>query len=435
MLQWRTVSIRALSKDWAEQMAYYRWLENPSVSLSSLTESLAEHCRHQVKGRHVLAISDTSEINLQAHAGRLKPEGLGVVGNNRDIGFFLHPTLIVDSTDGMPLGLSHVQLWTRPAERPSKAERHYKTQPIEEKESYKWIKAATGSDACLTLGAAEQVTYIGDSESDIYEPWVQIRPASGHLLIRACRDRLLYDKDVTLFSELSSQPSAGQYCLDVPAEPRINRIARSAQMTVRFTPVSLKRPTRLKDNYPEQVEVYAVEAVENAPPNGQKPVHWRLLTTHPVRTVQQALQIIQWYRWRWHIEQLFAILKQRGLDIEASENESIWAIEKLSLLALSVALQILQLMLGREQSNTSATLAFDAKQQRCLKQIAPTLNGRTAKQQNPHPTASLAWAAWMIARLGGWSGYRSQRPPGIVTFERGLQVFQGMFAGWLLAHP
>ncbi len=58
MLESRTVSIRALSKDWAEQMAYYRWLENPSVKLSSLTESLAEHCRHEVQGRHVLAISD-----------------------------------------------------------------------------------------------------------------------------------------------------------------------------------------------------------------------------------------------------------------------------------------------------------------------------------------------------------------------------------------
>ncbi|MEM6840475.1 MAG: hypothetical protein AAF609_27040 [Cyanobacteria bacterium P01_C01_bin.120] len=88
MLQLGTVSIRALSKDWAEQMAYYRWLENPSVSLSSLTESLAEPCRHPVRGLHVLAISDTSEINLQAHAGRLKPEGGSVVGNNRDIVFF-----------------------------------------------------------------------------------------------------------------------------------------------------------------------------------------------------------------------------------------------------------------------------------------------------------------------------------------------------------
>ena len=29
---------------------------------------------------HVLAISNSSEINLQSHAGRLKAEGLGVVG-------------------------------------------------------------------------------------------------------------------------------------------------------------------------------------------------------------------------------------------------------------------------------------------------------------------------------------------------------------------
>lgn len=71
------------------------------------------------------------------------------------------------------------------------------------------------------------MTDIGDSESDIYEPWVQIRQASGHLLIRAGRDRLLYDKEATL----SSQPSAGQYRLDVPAaNPRINRLAPSAAM-------------------------------------------------------------------------------------------------------------------------------------------------------------------------------------------------------------
>jgi len=47
----------------------------------------------------------------------------------------------------------------------------------------------------------------------------------------------------------------------------------------------------------------------------------------------------------------------------------------------------------------------------------------------------LAWAAWLIARLGGWSGYQSQRPPGIVTFYRGLQTFESIFLGWKLAHP
>ncbi|NJO21184.1 MAG: hypothetical protein HC838_15645 [Spirulinaceae cyanobacterium RM2_2_10] len=62
------------------------------------------------------------------------------------------------------------------------------------------------------------------------------------------------------------------------------------------------------------MRVYAVEAVELNPPDDVEAVHWRLLTTHAVLTYEQALSIIQWYRWRWHIEQLFAILKQRGLD-------------------------------------------------------------------------------------------------------------------------
>ena len=58
------------------------------MTLSELTQSVAEHCQQQVEDRHVLAINDTTELNLQAHAGRLKPEGVGVVGNNKDVGFF-----------------------------------------------------------------------------------------------------------------------------------------------------------------------------------------------------------------------------------------------------------------------------------------------------------------------------------------------------------
>ncbi|MBD1843199.1 hypothetical protein H6F89_07240 [Cyanobacteria bacterium FACHB-63] len=39
-------------------------------------------------------------------------------------------------------------------------------------------------------------------------------------------------------------------------------------------------------------------------------------------------------------------------------------------------------------------------QQHCLEHLAPRLNGRTRKQQNPYPAATLSWATWYIARLG-----------------------------------
>lgn len=424
-----------MAKNRAEQVAYYRFLENPNVTSPILLESLRAHCHQQVSERHVLAISDTSEINLQAHAGRLQPEGQGVVGNNTDIGFFIHPTLVVDATSGLPLGLSHIQLWNRAFERPSKEERDYQSLAIEDKESYKWIEAAKGSTDCFARSGVAQVTYVGDSEADIYEPWFQIPQAGKHLLVRACQDRRLVESPQKLYDTLAAQPLAGTYRIDIPAEPRQQRTARRAQMALRYTPVKLRRPDSLTDDYPPFAQLNAIEVVELEPPEGEAAIHWRLLTSHPVDSVEQAQQIIQWYRWRWHIELLFATLKQRGLEIESSQLESIAAIQKLCIMALSVAVMILQLTLGRENTAETADLVFDALRQRFVEQLVPDVEGHTEKQKNPYPIRSLAWVAWLIARLGGWSGYRSQRPPGFQTMYRGLQQFEMMFTGWQLAAP
>jgi len=157
------------------------------------------------------------------------------------------------------------------------------------------------------------------------------------------------------------------------------------------------------------------------------------MTTHPVVAIEQALQVIKWYCWRWLIEQLFATLKFAGLDIEATQLESIKAIQRLTILALSVAVKTLQMVEGRDNLDVPASVAFSQEQQQCLTQIAPTLQGRTLKQQNPSPKASLPWATWLIARLGGWSGYRSGRPPGMPTLVHGLRRFETIFIGWKAA--
>ncbi len=79
-------------------------------------------------------------------------------------------------------------------------------------------------------------------------------------------------------------------------------------------------------------------------------------------------------------------------------------------------------------------MVFCQQQQQCLTELAPPLEGRTRKQQNPYPRYTLAWASWLIARLGGWSGLQSQRPPGIRTLFKGLQTFESIFQGWILAY-
>lgn len=428
----KSVNIRQISASRAEQVGYYRFLENAAVSVTELVKSLSEQCEQQVDGQAVLAISDSSEINLQANAGRLKSEDIGWVGNHEELGFYIHPTLVLNANTGFPLGLSAVQVWHRPTERLDKRSRKYKQLAIEDKESYKWIKAASASETALST--ASQVTYIGDSESDIYEVWSAIASKKTHLLIRACQDRCLANSELMLFDYLSQQPCEGTYSLELEADPRQGRTAREAWISVRCASVQLQRPARLRgDEYPDLVALYAVEAQEVQPPAGQAAIHWRLLTTHPVVCLEQALQVIEWYRWRWSIEQLFAVLKQPGLQIEATQLESGKAVQCLCVMALSVALRVLQLVKGRQDQTQPAHRVLSERQQQCLTQMSPKLSGRTAKQQNPHPPLTLAWVAWCIARLGGWSGYQSQSPPGIATMLRGLQQFEAIFQGWRLA--
>ena len=427
------MSIQSLAQDWSEQMGYYRFLHNEQVTLEELGQSLSRQCQSQVSGRHVLAVNDSSEINLSAHRNRLAAEDLGVLSNARDVGFFVHPTLVLDADDGFPLGISDVHLWSRPIEQADKHTRKYKQQVIEEKESFKWLQTSESSQRWLAT--AKQVTYIGDREGDIYEVWTRIPNATTQALFRVCRNRKIAESPQTLYAYLSQQPCAGTYAVQVPSDPRHGREPRDAWMSVRFVPVTILRPPRLRhSDYPLSLPLYAVEAREIQPPAGQKPIHWRLLTTHPIRSLEAALQVIRWYSWRWRIEQLFAILKQHGLNLESTQLESVAAIQRLCILSLGAAVRILQLQTGRDDVSRAASLVFSQRQQQCLAQLSPRLNGRTRKQQNPFPGYTLAWATWLIARLGGWSGYASQRPPGIVILFRGLKHFDTLFEGWSLAH-
>ncbi|QUY45565.1 hypothetical protein I1H34_27845 (plasmid) [Acaryochloris marina S15] len=211
------------------------------MSISELVKSLSDHCQQQVEERHILAISDTSEINLQSHSGRIKTEELGVVGNDRDVGFFIHPTLALDAATGFPLGLSTVQLWTRDPNRPTVKDRGgYNNLPIEEKESFKWLASAERSQHCLKMGGASLVTHIGDRESDLYEEWATVPDAFNHLLIRVRQDRRLLGQSKSLYGYLKAQRAIGYTKITVEYESRTQRMARDAKLLIRCTPVKIR---------------------------------------------------------------------------------------------------------------------------------------------------------------------------------------------------
>jgi Transposase DDE domain len=421
----QAVCLRKLADDRSEQVKFRRFLSNEAVTVEEMTVRRAMLVTAVANGRHVLAIQDTSEINYQAQSGR--KHGLGKVGNGSDMGLFVHPVLAVDAETQECLGLADAQVWRRTK---SKA-KNYKRLPIEEKESYRWVKG--GEQAKAVLAQAAMVTVVDDREGDIYEKWARLPDERTHLLTRASRDRSLADGK-RLFRTLARMPEVHRFTLDLPARPG-KRGARTAHIALRFGGIRICRPGACSDrNAPREIELFAIEVRELDPPPGDA-ICWRLLTTHSVASVEQALTVIGWYRLRWHIEQLFRTLKRQGLGIEQSVVEDGDALEKLAMIALIAATITMQLVLARTAGSQGppARRVFDAEQIDVLQALQKKLQGSTRKQQNPYPPESLAWASWTIARLGGWTGYNSDKSTGPITMRDGLQRFNGIVDGYRLA--
>jgi hypothetical protein len=435
MIKKETVVLNRLSNNRAQLVGCCRFFNNESVSEESLIEGTVSRCESIVEGLDVLAIQDTSEINFQHHIGKLsKGDGdLGPVGNDKDIGFFIHPVLVLDSKDGFPIGFSHIHVWNRQWDKQTKHDRNYNKLPIEEKESYRWIDSSLKSKEILAN--ASSITIIADREGDIYEEFIEVPDQKTHLVIRSMHNRKLYDTELRLFEHLCGLEQAGSYELEIKTSQK-KRQPRQAQMEVRYSKVKIAKPANLnREGYPEYIEVYVIEARERAltVPQGEEPVLWRILTTHEITTLEEALKIIYWYTLRWQIEQLFRTLKSQGLDVESSQIERGRGLKRLVIMALSVALILMQLTQERDgKSGKPASLVFNGEELELLKAVEKQYEGKTEKQKNPFQPNSLAWAAWIIARMGGWKGYRKASPPGPITMKRGLQAFCMLFWGWCL---
>jgi len=418
----KSVCLRRLAGgDRGAIVRFGRFLANPRVTVERLIEGWGGQTAAACAGRHVLAIQDSSEINFRTTAGRRR--GLGEIGKGVGRGLLLHAMLAVDGETRDCLGLVSGRIWTRAGRR---SVPHSK-RPLADKESQRWLSTAEAAKS--VLGAAASVTVVADRESDIYAEWARLPGPRFDLLTRAMHDRAIAEG-----GRLSSADLAPAGDGEIELVARAGRPARRAKLAARFGRVSLTRPGATREaGLPDTVAVSLVEVVEQNPPPGAEPILWRLLTTHEVTDREMAWRVIGWYRSRWMIEQLFRTLKRQGLRLEDSQLETAEGLVKLTAVAARAACTTLQLVQARDgRSRQSIDIAFTPAEVRTLEALLPRLEGKTPAQKNPHPPHSLAWAAWIIAKLGGWDGYKSSRPPGPITFRHGLEHFHAIAYGWSL---
>jgi hypothetical protein len=406
------VSLRALGGGRSGEVRFGRFLRCEAVTSREMIATACAHTKGLVAERHVLAIQDTTSLRDDGAKNSIN----------------LHPTIAIDAADGALLGLVHADVLVRDGGARAV---HSNKRRFEEKESRRWLDAVRAS-AALRAAGATLVTVIGDREGDIYEDFA-LRPPEVEVLFRANHDRVLAD-GTRLFDMPGGWPELGRERITLPAGP--GRRARDVVLALRAGTVVLKRPKRNSAaeaaKLPASVAVTLVEAREVDPPAGEAPLSWRLLTSHTVSGLADARRITGYYRQRWTIEQLFRTMKTKGFDIEAVRVAEGGPFENLAVATLIAAIEVLKLVRDRDgEAGRPLTDVFAADEQPVIETISASLEGRTARQKNPHAPGTLAHVSWVCARLGGWTGYYGKAGP--VVMLKGMLRLRSMIEGWRLA--
>lgn len=271
---------------------------------------------------------------------------------------------------------------------------------------------------------------VGDREADMYDLFLVPREPGVDVLVRVVRDRCLLREQPPLrklFAALAATPLGTTSLLDVPA--RDGHPARQASLDVRWRQVTLRPPSRRAGEKLPPVTVWAVWAVEAAPPVGVPPLAWLLLTTLPVASADDALQVLDYYACRWAIEVFHKVLKS-GCAIEKRQLEAVDHLQRCLALFSVVAWRILYAtMLARHLPDLPATTLLEESEWQAL---YCRIHHTTIL---PPQVPTLAEVVRWIATLGGYLGRPAAGPPGVTVLWRGFQALAQLTAMYRVFRP
>jgi len=257
------------------------------------------------------------------------------------------------------------------------------------------------------------------------------------LLVRARHNRRLQDSERKLFEELRASENTQQVEVAIPRQRRKKAKrgqpkregwpARQATLTLSFQAVSI-HSTRSDLRASGSVTLWAVYAREESPPPGSAAIEWMLLTTEEVKTLEEALRMLDLYSRRWRIEEWHRVLKS-GCKVQDHQHQTVDRLERVIAIDAVLAWRIqLMTLLSREVPDLPCTVFFDEWEVTVLEALEE--KRRKAPLERP---LTLVEAITSMARLGGYLARRSDPPPGAKVLWRGLLRLSGMVEGYRLA--
>jgi Transposase DNA-binding/Transposase DDE domain len=405
----------------ADRQGAYKLVENEAVHCEAIAEAMGRACAKRcINESFVYILVDGSSVRLTDRAGT---KDYGAVGSFSDgaRGIQVITALGLDS-EGIPIGVGALTWWNRLEKVSTPSEKR----SYDEKEVRYW--GETIRTTCVRFKEEApncRLWFIIDREADAMHMLLDLDETGQYFTVRAQYNRRVeseYADPAYVFDELAPKRTRkGSYTLNVSAAH--NRSARTARMNIHIAPITLllRNPgSRQSQEFP----VYAVHVRETSRvPDNEDPIEWLLYTNYPIKTLEDALLVVQGYMNRWRIEDYHRCWKSGVCDIESTQLQTTKSVKIWATMLGSIAARAERIKhLARENPNLPAIGEFSVEEVEAL-----TLLKRRRKKKNetiPDGIPTIATVVLWLAEIGGYTGKSSGGPPGSTTIARGLERLQ-----------
>jgi hypothetical protein len=434
-------TLRLACGDWASTKAAYRFLDNHRVNEPEILAGHFRSTRERFAALNgpILVLHGTTEFSFTRSDAPAIGQTRKVASGHKNergrprmhtvCGILIYSSLAV-TTDGLPLGLAAIKLWTRKKFKGTNALKgkgidggkhsvNTTRIPIEEKENMRWLENVRQSTA--NIGAADRCVHIGDRESDIYELFSECESLGTKFVFRTCVDRRAEDGGQTVNDTMDEQRVKAVHRVEVrdaAGKPSI------AVLEMKYHRMQVCPPIG-KENRSSNLTLTVIHAMERGTPEDRDPIEWKLLTNLPVASKAAALKKLAWYALRRKIQTFHKVLKS-GCRAEDSKLRSAERLANLIAILCILAWRVLwTCMVNRVSPDLPASLAFTETEITLLEQLVPVteISERTA----------VGDFLTRLAKLGGYLGRTRDAPPGNTVLWRGMARLVDIDLGFRLA--
>jgi len=400
----------------------YRFFGNDAVSAKSILEPHVTATMARAKQANLcLIVHDTTEFEFSGAR-----DGLGLTRGNRQ-GFYAHFAMaVLPGPERIPLGICGLELVNRPVRKDTVRKRHsHHIAKDPTRESLRWLRLL---ESVESRRDGFDCIHVMDREGDMFELMALALHLGTRFVIRGGRERALLNEAGTVEKVLATtQPRTYREASVsvrkpkrrelIAPRPGASRQQRIAKLAIGSHVVEIRRP-KIRKHWDRSIKINLVHVWEPKPPRGEDPIEWVLFTTEAVDTADQLHAVVDYYQYRWIIEEFFKSLKT-GCSFEKRQLESFHALSNaLAVFSIIAWRMLLARAVARAYPERTATSVLSQTQLRLVRhRLKLAKLPSTAKE-----------ALYAVARLGGH--LKRNGDPGWLTLGRGFEKLLFLQAGW-----